>query len=490
MRRRITICLGLLLGLFVIGDVIALLCLNRSIIELTALAESHRIQVMRANLASSAVRIETDLIAYAAGRPRDALRQRDSVRRFRAAMHACGDCHHGPAVQAQLDEVHETFHAYAAAVDRLLDSVDTEDAHALERDANLIADRLTREATHMADRAMDHVSVGSEDAAGSVRNAWVTLIGTLVATLAVGGILARHLQRRLTRPVDALMRGIRLIRDGQTRHRFEIDGDEEFRALGSALNSAYESMLTAQEGVLQAEKMAALGKLAAGIAHEVGNPLASISSVAQLMQRHNAAPEQTERIDLIRQHVARASQIVRELLAFSRPSRDDRLGPVDVSALLDKAISLLKYDKRAGHSAVDPRYEPNLCIKRGNADRLLLVFTNVMINAFDAIAARRDGDGRLTVAAGREGERIVVRFEDNGSGMSEEQIESAFEPFFTTKEPGAGTGLGLWVCYQIVERQGGIIRIDSRAGAGTTITIELPIDRPPLPTASTDQVTS
>jgi len=298
----------------------------------------------------------------------------------------------------------------------------------------------------------------------------------------VVGFVGLHLQRRMTRPVDALLRGIALIRDGNTAHRFSIDADQEFRDLGNALNEAYDSMAAAQENALQAEKMAAVGKLAAGIAHEVGNPLASVSSVAQMMKRNSAGDEQSEQIDLIMQHVARASRVVRGLLSFSRPPPDEQKVRVDVSELLEKAGALLKYDKRVGRARVEPRYSPGLVIERGDPDRLILVFTNIMINAFDAMSAHNSGDGCLTIRAAREGDRIVTQFEDNGPGMTQEQIDSAFDPFFTTKDPGTGTGLGLWVCHQVIEKHRGTIRIDSRVGAGTTVTVELPCRAPNEPT--------
>ena len=474
MRRRIIICLALLLVLCVVGNAIALLCLNASIGQLSALAESHRIQVMRANLASSAVRIETDLMSYAANRPSDEVRRRDSVRRFRASLERCGACHHAPRVHDQLDQIQETFGSYEEAVDRLLVAQHTPEAPIRERDANLIADKLTRQTTEMADQAADHVSVRNTDAGTSIRNAWLTLCGTIAATLVVGGFIALHLQRRLTRPVDALLRGTKAIHKGHTDHRFAIDGDAEFRSLGDAFNEAYASLATAQESILQAEKMAAVGKLAAGIAHEVGNPLASISSVAQMMQRDAGDEKQAEHLRLIMQHINRVSEIVRELLTFSRPSSDDQFTRVDISSVLDNALSLLSYDKRVGQVCLDTRYKPGLFVERGNPDRLLLVFTNVMINAFDAIGASRNGDGYLTVTAHRDDDWIVIRFEDNGPGMSEEDIDRAFEPFFTTKAPGRGTGLGLWVCYQTIAKHNGRIHIESQLGQGTAVIIQLP----------------
>ena len=113
-------------------------------------------------------------------------------------------------------------------------------------------------------------------------------------------------------------------------------------------------------------------------------------------------------------------------------------------------------------------------IVRANADRLVVVFTNIMLNAFDALSGREDGDKALKVSAARSDQRVILRFEDNGPGMTEEQIANAFEPFYSTKEPGAGTGLGLWICYDTIRRYGGEIRIESRPGEGTTVVLEIP----------------
>lgn len=477
MRRRVIVCLGLLLTLCLVGSAIALFCLHSSIEELSALAEAHRIQVMRANLTSSAVRIERDLISYEAGRGPDAARSRDSVRRFEQALGECGGCHHQPSVQADLDAVRGTFDSYIGTVNQLVADGTGWDP-ALERDANLIADRLARQSTGLSDRGSSHVGVRSTDAAASVRNAWLVLLGTLLVALVAGALVALHLHRRLTVPIAALLDGIEHVRKGNLDHRFSLEGDEEFRALGNALNDAYRNLKTAQEGVLQAEKMAAVGKLAAGVAHEVANPLASISSVVQMMRRKGQSPEQAERIDLIMQHIARVSRVVRELLTFSRPADNGRHGRVDISALLDRAVSLLRYDERAGQTEIACRYEPGLSMARGDADRLLLVFTNIMINTFDALSMHGNGHPRLTISARQNGDRIIIRFKDNGPGMDKEQIRDAFEPFFTTKDPGTGTGLGLWICYEVVRKHQGTIRIDSRVGKGTAVIIELPKDAP------------
>ncbi|HRX87774.1 MAG TPA: ATP-binding protein, partial [Phycisphaerae bacterium] len=371
----------------------------------------------------------------------------------------------------------KTFATYAAAIQRLA-AAPAGKADGLEREANALAEQLVVQASDMADRAYHHLGLRGSDAAASIHQAWMILCATMAGSIVLGGVVAWHLHRRVTRPVGALLAGVQRVRDGDGQECLTVAADAEFRALGDAFTSAYADLTAAQERVLQAEKMAAVGKLAAGIAHEVGNPLASISSVAQMMRRKCDDPEHIERLDLIMQHINRASRIVRELLTFSRPVYERGPGEVDISTVLERTVALLRFDKRAGKAAIECRYAPELRIQRGDADRLMTVFTNVMINAFDAMALCRNGDAKLVITGEETDEQVTVSFADNGPGMAREEIHNAFEPFFTTKEPGSGTGLGLWVCYQVVQKHGGTIRIESGQHAGgpggTRVVVELP----------------
>ena len=178
------------------------------------------------------------------------------------------------------------------------------------------------------------------------------------------------------------------------------------------------------------------------------------------------------------QHISRVSKVVRELLTFSRPSPEGERGPVEIQTLLDRTISLLRWDRRSSKIEINSQCEPNLSIAHGNSSQLLLVCINIMINALDALSTRNTSDGQLNVAAYEEANRVVLRFDDNGPGMTRQQIDEAFEPFFTTKEPGAGTGLGLWVCSQIIRMHHASIQIDSHVGKGTAVIVKLPKELP------------
>jgi len=476
MRRRILISLTLLLALCLVGDAIALFGLDRSIAQLSRLAESHRIQSMRSELNAGSLRLERDSQAHLLGKEPGETRLSDSIWRFRDSLRQCARCHHEPAVQADLDRVKDAFESWREASDVLYAPYREEDVDRAKEALLARADHVAVLTTTMVDRARNHLMARSDDVKASVHSAWVTLCVTLVVALVFGGAVAIHLHRRLTGPVAQLLEGIQRYRHGDIEADLSPKADEEFRRLGEAFDRAYRDLKSAQNSVLHAEKLAAVGRLSAGLAHEVANPLASISSIVQMMQRSPRSEADAKQLDLIMEHIGRISRIVRELLGFSRPAGEDERDRVDVGALLERGIGLVKYDKRA--KGITIAFEPDAGPKhvRANAERLVVVFTNIMLNAFDALSGQADGEKTLKVSATRGDRRVVVRFEDNGPGMTEEQIENAFEPFYSTKEPGAGTGLGLWICYDTIRRYGGAIRIESRPGEGTAVILEIPSD--------------
>ncbi len=474
MKRRVIICLGLLLVLCLLGDAIAMLCLDSSIRKLSALADSHRIQSMRADLASSGSRLESDLLAFIAGIEIGSPEQIKSAERYELTLRSCGRCHHPPDLQKELDGLKSGLIVFQEAVRRLEQNKDPENQAVLQHQAVAIADDLVGKTDKLVDRAREHLAVRSGDVTKSLSTAWMVLSITLVVALVAGGLIALHLERRMTRPVQELLDGIEQVKEGNLAYRFAVRGDAEFRDLAKALNQAYSSLQTAQDSVFQAEKMAAVGKFAAGIAHEAGNPLASISSIAQMMQRQNSPQLHEERARLIMDEVERINGIVRDLLTFSRPTADQQYSLINVAEILDRAVNLLKYDRRCSSIDIRRTYDGQLGLIRGNPDRLTQVFTNVMINAFDAICSHNGGRGHLTIAAEQQDEQIMIKLIDDGPGMTEQQMTEAFDPFFTTKEPGQGTGLGLWICYQVMHRHNGYIRLESEFGRGTTVTICLP----------------
>jgi two-component system NtrC family sensor kinase len=231
-----------------------------------------------------------------------------------------------------------------------------------------------------------------------------------------------------------------------------------------------------QGRIMQSEKLAAVGQLAAGVMHEINNPLATIGACVAAMQGKLedgavAAGALGEYLDIIDREVERCSRIVDGLLDFSRPKGQSK-APLAVPALVDETLFLLKHHQRFRRVTVERGLAPGLPLILGNKEQLIQALMALLLNAVDAM----DQAGRLTVRATRVpgGEEVVLEVEDTGVGIPREEQGKIFEPFYTTKQPGRGTGLGLSICYGIVEDHRGRIEVESTPGRGSVFRLYLP----------------
>jgi two-component system cell cycle sensor histidine kinase/response regulator CckA len=235
-----------------------------------------------------------------------------------------------------------------------------------------------------------------------------------------------------------------------------------------------------QEQLIQSEKLAALGRLVSGVAHELNNPLTSVIGYTQLvLAQYELAPDLRERLDVVNKQGQRARRIVQNMLSFARQHRPQRSG-VDLNSLLEMTLELRAYELGVVNIQVAREFGdvPSII---GDAHLLQQVFLNIMVNAEQALRQSNKG-GHLTVRTEskevEENKWAVVTIIDDGPGIPPEVIGRIFDPFFTTKEVGEGTGLGLSISYGIVKEHGGGIKVESRPGQGTTFLIELPSEPP------------
>lgn len=225
-----------------------------------------------------------------------------------------------------------------------------------------------------------------------------------------------------------------------------------------------------QAQIDQSEKLAVIGQLAAGVAHEIGNPLASISSLVQILQRRSKDEFINEQLSNIKENIDRISRIVRELVDFSRPPSYETTVQ-DITDIIKTALGIVKYDKRVKNVKFETDLKEPLPNVKVAADQLLQVFVNILINALDAI----EGNGTISINSYFDFKNVYVEITDNGCGMDEFTMQKIFDPFFTTKEVGKGTGLGLSVSYGIINRFGGEIKVKSKVNEGSKFIISLPI---------------
>lgn len=226
--------------------------------------------------------------------------------------------------------------------------------------------------------------------------------------------------------------------------------------------------------LLQSAKMASLGVMAGGIAHEIRNPLGICSAAAQLMlESPDDRDLQQQCAQLIFNGIKRASFVIENLLKFARPP-EKQLRPLDINDATEEALSLVANQARTRQIQVELDLAPDLLKLEGNSNLLQQVFANLMLNAFNAMP---DG-GVLSIRSRLDGDTIVISFSDTGCGIPPEDRDKIFDPFFTTMPAGQGTGLGLPISYSIVSQHGGTISVRSQVNAGSTFTVCLPLKNP------------
>jgi len=250
------------------------------------------------------------------------------------------------------------------------------------------------------------------------------------------------------------------------------------RSLYAKLDKSHEELKTshrelenAQRQLIQTEKMASLGQLAAGVAHELNNPMGTIMLFGEMLRKdlkHN--DKWSEDIDLILKEAERASKIVKDLLSFSRETKL-KPGLININDILEEALSLLQKRKLFSEIQVDKQLSLSLPATFADPDLLKQVFLNIILNGAQAM----EGRGVLTVRTfpRKSGKEIEIQIEDTGKGIEKEYIARLFEPFFTTKEKG--TGLGLAIVYNIISKHKGKVNVESQLGSGTTFFIDFPV---------------
>src|SRR5213594_2360766 len=229
-----------------------------------------------------------------------------------------------------------------------------------------------------------------------------------------------------------------------------------------------------EEQLIQAEKLAAMGQMLAGVAHELNNPLTAILGVTELLRDRPGADDSTKRqLELTHRQARRAARIVQNLLEFSRPASPQKK-PLDLSNLLERTLQLHEHSLRRNNVEVDFRLQPDLPSVIGDANQLIQVFLNLITNAEQAIREVRD-TGRIQIRAGRNGNQLAITVQDDGVGIRPESLPRIFDPFYTTKRPGGGTGLGLSICMSIIREHGGNIEAETLPAGGSAFTIYLPV---------------
>lgn len=413
---------------------------------------------------------------------------------------ACDACHSAERPLARLERTDRTRIYLGANGDRVLGLITPIENRAPCYESGCHVHSPQQRVLGVLDVNLSLAYVDSTIAKGRNRMIFYLVVSVCLVSLALGFLVWILVHR----PIKYLMTGTERLAAGELGYRIPVTTRDEMGALGASFNLMSEELAEAQkelknwaenleqrvrektvelekahQKMLQTERLASMGKLAAIVAHEINNPLMGILALTRLLLKRfekeegASTEENLDHLRLIASESARCGEIVKGLLQFSQPQKEVR-SATDINAVIRESIRLVRH--KIDLMGVDARFElsselgPVICDPQG----MRQVFVAVLINACEAMS---HGGGLLSVSSWLDSNanECVVSIEDNGCGMDEDTQEKVFEPFFTTKEAVRGVGLGLAVAKGIVSAHGGELKIHSSPGVGTTVEVRLPL---------------
>src|SRR3989339_135512 len=320
--------------------------------------------------------------------------------------------------------------------------------------------------------------------------------------IAISVVLCKILWNTVSVPISILTKGMAEIAAGNLNYTVKIDTKDEIGELAKSFNAMTVDLSKAKEKIIEwastlekkvnekteeireaqaqlvhSEKLASLGRMAAGVAHEINSPLTGIVTFAHLLQKKfDAGKQEREDIDVIIDQANRCSNIIKGLLEFARASTADKTA-VNINDILNSSLNIVRNKADFFNVKIVTNYEEQLYCVKADTSQLQQVFLNMIVNAGDAM----DGKGTITVSTKNitenGGDFIEIEFRDTGSGITDKNLVKIFEPFFTPKPVGKGPGLGLAVSYGIIQEHGGNIFVKTKLGKGTSFFIKLPANK-------------
>ncbi len=306
------------------------------------------------------------------------------------------------------------------------------------------------------------------------------LVLTGLVIVLIAAVFGVVVSRRITRPLERLSSAVRKIAKGDFDVNVAIKSSDEIGELSTSFNDMAgelkereSSLKKAQHALVQSEKMAAVGTLSAGLAHEVKNPLSAVLGYAQLSKRKLDQPEALlKHLDTIENETRRCNEIIGNLMQFSRQEKGEH-EPISVNEVIEKSMAIVDHQLGLKNVEIESELADELPDISGNANQLQQVIMNLLINAQQAMG---EEGGTVSLATLIEDDSLLITVSDTGPGIEPDVAAKVFEPFFTTKPAGQGTGLGLSVTYGIIQDHGGDISVERSESGGAKFVVALPLE--------------
>jgi signal transduction histidine kinase len=473
MKTKIIVGLTIYAILVLAGGLYVLHLIGSTTSRLDNLIMLHQVEILREHYLIQIRRVQTDLALRDTRFARDTDTIVSHVRGMGRVIGTCTTCHHDEATAARIEDLARQTDEYQEAISRVMTvRAGAERLRAESDNAFQVGENLIEQVSEMIALTGARLEASTQRALASIRKTTLVLLILLAAGPLVSLGLGIVFVRGITGPLAALLDSTRKLTAGDLDHRVS-DLPDEFGQLGGAFNEMASSLKEHMAERQRAEQMAVLGRLSAGLAHEIKNPLAGIKVAMEILAAEESMTEENRDVARkVREEVGRVEALMRSFLTFARPPRPQP-AEVDVNILIASCLSLYGRDPR-----LRPDHPRAVRLVRELEDvppvvadpsQLEQVLVNLFMNAMDAMPQ----GGTLRVRTAADGDGMVrIEVADTGKGVPPENREKIFEPFFTTK--GKGTGLGLAISRQLVEQQSGTLRISDNPGGGAAFTVRVP----------------
>ena len=478
MKRKILIGLGVIAAIFFIGGVYVIVIVESTAARLDYMIMLHQGGIFRGRYLTQLTQAQTNLLLLETRHPKSFDAFVNDILGMEKEIENCRNCHHAENVLSRIHDLSVQTDEYKNALSRVLALRADSSRRAKEmEDAFLIGERLIGEVRDIVRVTSVTLAGKTEASLKEFRRTRVLLYLLIGAIPLLAGILTLAFIRELTRPVETLLDATRRLKRGNLDHRVEGLTDE-FGELGASLNDMAEALKDQMQKMQRTEQMVVIAELAAGLGHEIKNPLAGIKVAMHVLSEETNLPEE-DRIVLRRviTEVARLESLMKNFLNFATPPKP-QLTSLNVNDILSSTLAFYLRGKPVEEGSRDGiRVEKDLRPLPAamiDAAQLQQVFLNLVLNAVDAMP----GGGTLGIRTCCPDDPGLIQIEisDTGKGLAEGDDEKIFQPFYTTKPKG--TGLGLAISRQMIVRHGGSILARNNPGGGAIFRILLPISPP------------
>jgi len=473
--------------LFLTGVVTTLHIINKTTSNLSSLLLLHKVEVIRQELVINVQTVQSNLYTIGTSFNKDLDIIVDNVLKLSDRAQTCSDCHHEPEMANEISKLQELTNQYSEALSYFITSTaDTQRIKRLQIFAADIGDRIIEKSQWMAMIANASLREKTTAAMEDVSDSKKILTGTLAFSFLVGVIFSIYFIKSITGPVTELLDATRKIKSGKLHYRIGGNLKDEFGELAGSFNEMAVSLEEQYTKLQQTERLAVVGELAAGMAHEIKNPMAGIKVSMEVLSQDSPLPQEDKEVLLrVINEIDRIMAMLKGLLSYARPPKP-QLVSLDVNQLLEGTIKSARYSMRSPKYTVKAQAKqlefvkdlapeiPNIVADPG---QLQQIFLNLILNAVDAIYADSERQGVITIQTRQSPDGFVkISIADNGKGIDEKSLGEVFKPFFTTKSKG--TGLGLAITKRLVEQHhGGNISVENNPdGEGVTFTLTFPVE--------------